>query len=337
VPLARRNKLEPFGKHHNSCSLPASPLLLAASLLLLQLWGCGASRPQKKQEKDVIEQCKVASLHPETIQTLRQSNLDPDKIRCNSKVVWAPNLNKYAKGIIKEIEELWSVNPDPALRKKAKYQTLGYLVRNTFELLQTQNLGVMHIKGKTYKDKDGQERPLLLFRSAIIIEPKESGGCFNSLVKNGDVQHVINLYGGTFPLQDKIEEERERSAQLGVSFFDARDQPDLCWRKLVEEEECYLGNLEVAMKRLAAVIQDQILKPGGEAPRGNIYLHCAGGMHRSGIIFGVLRKCFNGDPMDEIEQEYKRHTAYTSDEQPGGYEELNLKFIKDYDCSLLGR
>ncbi len=227
------------------------------------------------------------------------------------------------------------MNPAPPLKKKARYQALGYLVRSTFEQMQTQNLGVLQIKGRSYEDSSGGIHPLLIFRSAIIIEQKNSGSCFNSLIKSANVKHVINLYGGSFPLQDKIKEEKEQARKLGVSYFDAMNQPNLCWRKLVEEEECYLDNFKVAMKRLAEVIQQQILRPDGNPPRGNIYLHCAGGMHRSGIIFGVLRRCLNDDSMEDIEKEYKRHTAFTSDEQPGGFESLNIKFIKDYDCSLL--
>lgn len=266
---------------------------------------------------------------------MRQNGFDPEKIHCNSKVVWAPYLKKYAAGIVDTIAELWTADPTPAMKKKATYQALGYLVRSTFEQLQTQNLGVVRIKGRSYQDRSGEQRPLLIFRSAIIIEKKDANSCFNSLIKNANVQHVINLYEGTFPLHDKIKEEKEQSRRLGISYFDARNQPNLCWRKLVEEEECYLDNIKVAMKRLADVIKQQILNPNGEPPKGNIYLHCAGGMHRSGIIFGVLRKCLNGDSMKEIEREYKQHTAYTSDEKPGGYEALNLKFIQDYDCSLL--
>ena len=90
------------------------------------------------------------------------------------------------------------------------------------------------------------------------------------------------------------------------------------------------------MKQVAKAIRTRILHPQGNgAPAGNVYFHCGGGMHRSGMIFGILRRCINNDPMDVIEAEYKRHTAYRSPEKPGGFEPLNLRFIREFDCGLL--
>ena len=63
--------------------------------------------------------------------------------------------------------------------------------------------------------------------------------------------------------------------------------------------------------------------------------HSSGGMHRSGMLFGVLRRCVNGDSMAQIEREYRRHVAYSSEQQPGGFESLNLRFIREFDCRLL--
>jgi hypothetical protein len=39
--------------------------------------------------------------------------------------------------------------------------------------------------------------------------------------------------------------------------------------------------------------------------------------------------------METVEKTYKRHTAYRSEAEPGGYEPLNLRFIREFDCELL--
>ena len=91
------------------------------------------------------------------------------------------------------------------------------------------------------------------------------------------------------------------------------------------------------MNTVAKMIRNQVLKPSGQAPQGNLYLHCVGGMHRTGIVFGILQRCINGSTMDEVEEIYRKHTAYVSESDPRGYEPLNLRFIAAFDCSLLKR
>src|SRR5207244_9516797 len=90
-----------------------------------------------------------------------------------------------------------------------------------------------------------------------------------------------------------------------------------------------------AMHSVARLIKEQILLPNGAPPRGNIHVHCGGGMHRTGMIIGILERCVNHEPPDVIDAHYKHHVAWHSDAQPGGYEPGNLQLIRDFDCSLL--
>jgi len=146
---------------------------------------------------------------------------------------------------------------------------------------------------------------------------------------------VVNLYGGHFPLHDFIRAEKAVAHDRGVTHHDTSNSGRR-WRRLIKRERDYEKNHRRAMEIVAELINGEILRPGGKAPRGNVYLHCGGGMHRSGMVFGILRRCINGDPIAQIEADYRRHTACTADDRPSGYEPLNMRFIREFDCTLLG-
>ena len=58
-------------------------------------------------------------------------------------------------------------------------------------------------------------------------------------------------------------------------------------------------------------------------------------MHRTGMVVGVIDKCVNGTSLQTLEDDYKRHVAWRSSADTGGYEAENVAFIKEFDCSLL--
>jgi len=273
--------------------------------------------------------------HPDTRLVLARGGVSPKKLLCTNQVEWDPRLNKYAKKIVAGLMDRWKATPDAVDRKWAVHHALGYLVRTYFNHGQPHNLGAMLLKGLTYGAGSAKARPLLLFRSGLTIGATSPRACFESLVRHGQVRHVINLYGGLFPFGDVIASEKAAASRLGVSYFDASEHPELCWRSLVEHSQDYQQNRAQAAARLGSLIRDHVLRPRGEAPKGNIYIHCCGGMHRSGMLFGVLRRCINGDPMALIEEEYRRHTVFRSPREPGGFEPLNLRFIREFDCMSL--
>ncbi len=271
-----------------------------------------------------------------TAEVLRQASIAPELIRCNSAVRWEEGLNRYAKQIVAGIVAELGASPDLAALKRANHHALGFLVRSYFEQTRLHNLGAMELRGQSWRDEKGVRRPLLVFRSGLVLE--EGGGasaCFRSLIQHAHVRHVINLYTGTFPFKDLIANEKRFATSLGASYFDANDAAAGNWRQLIEEEKDFRRNLPRVMRGLAAFIREQILAPGGAPPRGNLYFHCGGGMHRSGMVFGVLRRCLNHDPFPLIEEEYRRHVGWRSAREPGGFEPLNLELIRAFDCALL--
>jgi protein-tyrosine phosphatase len=275
------------------------------------------------------------SLDPGLRRVLSEGGIEPERIHCNTLVRWERSLKRYAERAVEGLAELWGAPPDPAKKDVIVHRVLGFLVRSFYDQVHPHNMGVVRIKGHWFRDDTGRRRPLLLFRSAVTTPTSERRECFESLIRHGAVRHIINLYGGSFPFYDLIDEEKKVAKTLGAAYFDAAREPRLVYRGLVKREEEYQANLPKAMDNMAVLIRDKLLRPEGEPPKGNLYIHCGGGMHRSGMLFGVLRRCINGESMELIETEYKRHTGYESAERPGGYEALNIRFIRDFDCSLL--
>lgn len=273
--------------------------------------------------------------NPLTLAELRRAGLRAEQIRCNGRVIWFPQLHHLAKQAAAELARREGRPLPKAQHKKNTRVLLGYMVRLVFQVVGTQNLGAMQLRGLSYKDAQGQEHPLLIFRSGVTTDVTRPASCLRSLLTAGQVRHVVNLYGGTFPLHEFIRAERRLCKKLGATHHDSAADERIEWRKLIKTEASYGKNRELAMKRVAKLITERILRPEGKPPRGNIYIHCGGGMHRSGMVFGILRRCVNGADMKTVEREYKRHVAYRSPAQPGGYEALNVRFIREFDCKLL--
>jgi hypothetical protein len=86
---------------------------------------------------------------------------------------------------------------------------------------------------------------------------------------------------------------------------------------------------------VARIIREHILGSAGGSHRGNLYVHCGGGMHRTGVIMGILEKCINGASLEALEANYRYHAGYQDAEHPGGYEPSTVRFIREFDCQLL--
>jgi hypothetical protein len=89
-------------------------------------------------------------------------------------------------------------------------------------------------------------------------------------------------------------------------------------------------------ERKAAVMRDvvRIIREieGDPTQEGAVYIHCYGGHHRTGAVYGVLQKCFGKMPVNDIIDEYKCHIGYESPEKPGGYHADNEALIREFPC-----
>jgi len=213
------------------------------------------------------------------------------------------------------------------------------LVRVTIVDSDNHNAGVLPLRGFQWRDAAGVSRPLLVFRSAITrIDPGEPS-CVGSLLTDGSVRHVVNLYDADrIPIGTLLQREEQLSRSCQASYLkpEEANQRYGSWREQLRAHPPGSAEHNRAMADLASLIREQILAPGGRPPAGNIYIHCGGGMHRSGMVMGILDRCVNGASMAQVRRHYLHHTAWLSEARPGGAEQGNLDVIAAFDCSSLG-
>ena len=224
-----------------------------------------------------------------------------------------------------------------ATREQLRKLVFWRLVRAVLLEGDNNNFGVVPLRGYHFVDSEGVTRPVLLFRTGFTPAPERPGSCYRSLLGAG-VRHVVNLFDGDIPAADLVAQESRAAAAAGASYHVATDEEGGGygpWRDLLRKHYEEPAAWEKAMAAVARLVREQLLRPGGAAPRGHLHLHCGGGMHRTGMIVGVVEKCVNGAPMEEVEAHYRRHVGWRDPAHPGGAEEGNLRFLRDFDCARL--
>ncbi len=266
---------------------------------------------------------------------LTASAANPADIRCNSQRTWNPSLRAEAKAgaqfMLTQLQGLGLTVPADSLEaaRKVLADALTWrMVRATIVDGDQNNLGIVAVKDR--QTADG--KPLLLFRSGFTPRPGQAGSCLQSLVAVG-AKHGVNLYEGPMPTADLAAAEQQTFTRAGGTYFNVQEDAELAsWRDELRDDPA--AN-QKAMAAVARVIREAILQPGGRDPQGHVVVHCGGGMHRTGMVVGVLERCWNGAPRAVWEAAYRRHVAWQSDAQPGGFEPANLAFIAQFDCSLV--
>ena len=136
-------------------------------------------------------------------------------------------------------------------------------------------------------------------------------------------------------LDDLIKEECDTAELQGATYVRTSELDYGKWRDAFRKFPRESPERIKATKNFARLIKEQILMPGGELPKGNILIHCGGGMHRTGMVIGVLQKVINGESMEEIRKTYSYHVGYINEKNPGGFEQGNLDFIAEFPPELL--
>lgn len=254
---------------------------------------------------------------------------------CRDATAWHPALKAEAQASADDALALVEARTGPvaeparaALRKELRNQQMWRIVRNLLIGGNLHNFGTFTLP--SVQTADG--RPLRVFRTGFTPDPGAPGSCVRALLDAGEVRHIVNLYAGPMVTQDLEAAERRAVETAGGTYDTARDAADAQnWREDLHEQ----GDLRAAQLAVAALIRRSILRPDGAAPRGNIHVHCGGGMHRTGMVVGVLQRCLGGASTAEVEAAYKHHVGWRSPEVPGGYEAENVTFIQTFDCNLL--
>ncbi len=282
------------------------------------------------------------SVPPGFWQSVKDSEIDVDCITCNSQNRYGSLLKSSADdSAIKLRNKLlpFFKELDPGQKKhlidELEEHIMWAMVRGVLIEGDNNNFGVHVLKGKFWTDVNGKKHPLVIFRTAFTPSPEKKDSCFRSILECANVKHVINLYDGEMELDDLIKAERETSALLGASYVRTAELGYGHWRATIRENPNKNEKRDIATKNFARLINEQILRPGGEEPKGNILIHCGGGMHRTGMVIGVLQKVINGMSMEEIAKTYSYHVGYRNKGHKGGFEQGNLDFIAEFPAELL--
>jgi len=263
----------------------------------------------------------------EATQRVLKAHSIPVNINGNSRVWWGrpgKGLDDYSKKAITALETTLKYSTNPHQRKITVHSLIGFFVRINYELRKDDNISAFYL--------DKVDPPRLIFRSGTMVDLKRPNSVYRNLLKKANVRHVVNLYDGPYPLGDVYEAEKKIIFDAGGTYHDERDvKPSRKWRYLVQKEEEYDVKKETAFAIVAGVIKN-ILLPNDKQPNPgeNVLVHCGGGMHRTGMVVGIIRKVFSNDSMEDIINDYRQHVAYCDEDFQGGREPLNEKFIKDF-------
>lgn len=304
-------------------------LLVCAVVLVFA--GCAAAQTVAVAAPDAMLGDEAA--------TLAQAVGDLTPIHCNGKQFWNATLRleskQSAEEMLKELQRLGiEIPPEKSeTARKALTEILFWRqVRTTLIDGNYNNLGAIAIVGA--KTADG--KPLYLLRMGFTPQPQLPNSCFQTLVRAANIRHVVNLYQGPIPTEDLEHAELATLAAIGGTYSNARDptQNSANWREDLRQEDDAAAKNQ-AMQVVAHIVNDLLLRPQGQTPTGNLLVHCGGGMHRTGMVVGVIERCINRADPAIVAAHYKRHVAYRDQQDPGGFEQRNLDFIEHFDCSLI--
>ncbi|MCK5005268.1 MAG: hypothetical protein KAS21_09280 [Candidatus Aminicenantes bacterium] len=282
------------------------------------------------------------SIPPGFRAAIKASGINPDCITCNSQNRYGSLLKPSAdESAVKLRNKLMPFFKDlePGQKKhlmdELEDHIMWAMVRGVLIEGDNNNFGALVLKGRFWTDANGVKHPLVIFRAAFTPSPEKKDSCFRSILECANVKHVINLYDGEMELNDLIKSERETSSLLGASYVRTADLDYGHWRAAIRANPEKNDERDKATKNFARLIKEQILMPGGEVPKGNILIHCGGGMHRTGMVIGALQKVINGASMEEIKNTYSYHVSYKNKDKQGGFEQGNLDFIAEFPPELL--
>ncbi len=69
--------------------------------------------------------------------------------------------------------------------------------------------------------------------------------------------------------------------------------------------------------------------------QGNVLIHCLAGEHVTGVIFGVMQKCYNQIPIEFVKKNTRCHFGQAQTQYMHDMANLAIKIIEDYPCAIL--
>jgi protein tyrosine/serine phosphatase len=157
-----------------------------------------------------------------------------------------------------------------------------------------------------------------VFRSSILAR---NPACLEQLVKTRGVRTIVNLYSGDLIAEGPLAaEEADAFTRVGghsyIRILGLSDYPTPT------------ESIADIQARIASAIE--LIR----AAPGNVLVHCVGGIHRTGEVYGILQKCFNRLPMEAIQRDYVHHAGGAIEGNPE-YRAVDVDIIRSFDCRRL--
>ena len=146
--------------------------------------------------------------------------------------------------------------------------------------------------------------------------------CIKELHDQRDVETIIKLYSGLFGYSPQLSALEMRVFQNvgGKTYMQILDY---------EVDHLEQNQIEGLNKQIAEIISYI------RYSKGNVLIHCLVGEHDTGVIFGVLQKCYNHLPLEMIEKETVCHISDSSTPYEVNTRKNIFNIIKQYPCDLL--
>ena len=246
---------------------------------------------------------------------------------CNDKVHWGYDLGKLRKTNFPEFERLVVYNVAETSNMGASRFHFPSGIKTVYRS--------SFLSGKVFKGAV----PYKKIEKGDYPEGKVVGGarqCLQHLVEKENIRQIVNLYDGSF------------KTKYALSFW----EKNLFLKTTLDKNGRFghytqIKDFDYDLEERGAerIYKDviNIIAQIASVP-GNALIHCYGGMHRTGVVFGVMQKCLNGPKnksenkkfvTEVIHNEYKCHTAYQNEEKKGGYHIENMTVIRNFPCERL--
>jgi hypothetical protein len=254
---------------------------------------------------------------------------------CSADNAWHPSLSAASRRAAEEILDGFeragiaiAAEQRAAAVDIARKRVFWWVVRTMLVGARLHNAGMVELPSV----RTAGGAPLRVYRTAFTPTPDAPSSCVHALLSAGGVRHIVNLYAGPMTTSDLEHAERAAVESAGGTYQNARDDAEAAhWREQVRDGD----DPRQAMLAVARIVREHVLRPGGNAPRGHVQVHCGGGMHRTGMVMGVIERCLAGASMEAVQARYKAHVGWRSEAEPGGYEAANIEFIRTFDCALV--
>lgn len=170
-------------------------------------------------------------------------------------------------------------------------------------------------------------KDLIVYRSSILTGNIR---CLKELIEISGVRYIIYLKNDSTDHHfNFIEPEHAREKRYFDELVLDKENNQYIIIDFVNRKIKSIEEKQEMIKRVQEIIQ---LISGLDAP---ILIHCLGGEHKTGIIYGIMQKCINKIPIDQVIYEYELKTGKNETNIGGGARKEDVDFIKEFPCDMI--